>query len=169
MSKFQSDLNDNAAPQSYGPFTLTFPDKQDKSKLVERHFIIEEAREDDHSRYQGVTRQSMQFSTKDGEEKKAVMVGGDEADATLIASCMYEVDGEGLPKSLDSKQQPTRVPVSFIQSLVYRVSKRLLAKVRELSNMDNDEETVEFLTARIKSDQSKLAKLNAGEPTKGKS
>lgn len=165
MSTHDEDFNMSAAPQTFGPFTLTF------EKGPERTFILHEVYERDFNTYQGVSRNAMTLQVGDNGERQGRFTGGEEADAVLVASCMVEVvvnpDRSYAPKAVDGDGKPIHVTPAFVQSLIRRVSSRLYRKVRTMSGMDEDHETVEFLKSRIKSDKEKLERLEKkGAPGK---
>lgn len=149
------DFNMSAEPIKFGPFTITLP----PNKGGEKKCILCEATEAAHNAYKAVTVRAMRVSADvDGTERRASLEGGQEADATLVARCLFVVkdDGSEHPVTLD-----------FVLGLPRRITLRLYKKIRDISGMDEDEETVEFLTHRITSDQKKLERLKRdGEPGK---
>lgn len=162
------EMNMSAEPQSFGPFTITLPPKQGGP----RQFLLTEASEKAHTTYRNVTRRAMRMSMSEKtEERRAQIEGGEEADATLVAACLFEVMvNPSNPRDFSFKSvdpasgQPNSMSVGFVMGLPRRITKRLYDKVRVLSAMDEDEETVDFLRKRIESDQKKVARLTEAGP-----
>ena len=119
-----------------------------------RSFILREASEDAYTAYRNVVSKALHFKEGGG----AYQDGGNEADTVLIQRCTFEVitNGQG-----GTSEVP--VKVDFIRGLPRRITGPLYKKIREISGMDEDIETVEFLTKRIEADTKKLATLNKGE------
>lgn len=144
-------FNVSAEPITFGPFTITFP--PEKGGPVQ--LVLHEASEAAHNAYKAVTVKAMRVSARENsDERKASFDGGQEADAVLVSKCLFKVVGGSL--------QP--VDLNFVLGIPRRITKRLYAKVRQMSAMDEDEETIEFLTSRVESDRRKIAAIREHGP-----
>ena len=123
-------------------------------------YVLREAKEDAVIAYKDISMRHLQFSEREG-GMAGQLSGGAEADAFLVSKCLFRIDGEGETR----KELP--VPPTFVRNLPHRISSRLYKWVKSNSGMLEEEETIEVLEKRIKSDQSKLARLKKGE-TEGK-
>lgn len=137
-------FNFSAQPQVFGPFAIGSD-----------QYVLREASEDAHIAYRDVSMRAMSLSG-DSSSQKARIEGGAEADAVLVSKCLFKLDPTVL---LNDKPTERPVTVQFVRTLPRRIVSKLYNKVRELSGMDEDEETEQFLTARIESDRKKLAAL----------
>lgn len=157
----------SAAPKTFGPFTIVVPNKP------ERKFVLYEASEAAHTAYRDATASGMRITVNEKtEERQGVMSGVGKADAVLTGMCLVEVRPESntdniVPVALDRDGNPVPVGTTYVMSLPHRISGNLYRKVRQMSGMDEDGETVEFLKKRITSDQAKLDRLERiGPPGK---
>lgn len=159
------DFNMSAEPQVFGPFSLTFP-------TGARQFMLREPTEAAHIAYKNASMRGMTIKAageKDDSPMSATMASGAEADTVLVAHCLFEVTQVG-PLDPNSPTQPMERPMGydFVKNLPRRITARLYAKVRALGGMDEDQETPDFLRNRIKSDTSKLARIEKdGTPGNG--
>lgn len=142
FSNSTSDFNFSDEPITFGPFPIG-----------KRTFVLKECSEATFTAYANSIKKALRRSTED--TKILYQDGGQEADTLLLQRCLFEVVGE--------KQIPT--PLAYIEDLPRRISSKLYAKIREISGMDDEQETIEFLTSRIESDKKKLADLNEGKET----
>lgn len=140
-----SDLNFSDEPIVFGPFSIG-----------KRSFVLKECSESAYTAYRNSINKSVRRSNED--TKLIYQDGGQEADTLLIQRCLYEIIGE--------KQHP--VTLTFVEELTRRISSKLYDKIREISGMDDETETLEFLEKRIESDKKKLADLNEGKDTAAK-
>lgn len=116
-----------------------------------KKYVLREASEDAYTAYRNVTVKSVRYNEGGG----AYHDGGQEADTLLLQRSLFEVaenNGTELPTKLD-----------FVRGLPRRITKPLYTKLREISGLADEEETVEFLTNRIERDTKKLDKLKKGE------
>lgn len=146
----------------FAGFDFSLEPKYTKFTIGETAYILREASEDAHTSYKNFTMRSMRFTGVEGGEKKAQLMGGAEADTQLLSKCLFRL------KRMGEQQVEEPVPFEEISLLPRRITKRLYNWVRANSAMDEEEETVEFLQKRIKSDQQKLySLLGEGNPGKG--
>lgn len=143
-------FNFSLEPQSFGPFSIT--DKTGKASS----FLLREASEAGHIAYRDATMRGMMIRKEEGATAEASVTGGADADAILVARSLFRLTPGA---SDDAPQIENPVTLEFVKGLPRRITARLYSKVRELSGMDEDQETVEFLSKRIKSDHAKLSKL----------
>lgn len=144
-----AEFNFSLAPQVFGPF-----------KIGDVSYILKEATEAAHIAYRDATMRSMRVAEDSKGEKIASVAGGSEADTILIAYCLFRRSPDpGNP----SFPPDATVPVEFVKSLPRRITSKLYFKVRELSGMDEDQETKDFLTKRIEGDKKKLDALSKKE------
>ncbi len=138
------DFNFSDEPVKYGPFSIG-----------KRTFILHECTEAAFTAYRNIVSKSVR---RDDDTKTIYQNGGQEADAMLIQRCLYEVTS--------GKEIPT--PLAFVEDLPRKISSKLYQKIREISEFDKEEETIELLTKRIASDTEKLNALNEGKDTAAK-
>lgn len=133
-------IGDSAEPREYGPFGIG----KDKT------YVLTEPSEDAYTAYRNISMRAMKLVEGD----TTVSDGGQEADTTLVQKCLFEIlpSGARVPTKLD-----------FVRALPRRITFRLYKKVRELGDMDSEQETEEFLTKRIAADQKKLTRLQGKE------
>lgn len=89
--------------------------------------------------------------------------GAADGDAVLLGSCLCRADENYVPREHDKQGNPVGVGAAFVRSMPNRVTEPLVLRLKEMSAL-NDEDTVESLEKRIKSDTEKLAKLKAQQP-----
>lgn len=158
VAEIDSDFNMSAEPQVFGPFTISgIPSPTSENPKATRlaHFLLREVGEKGHSRYMSQSLRGMAVKEGDDGKKTLSMEGANLADSHLTASCLFEV-------TVDSDNTViTEKPCTpeFVQSLPHRIAARLYKKARDLSGMNEDEETVEFLEKRIASDTKRLELL----------
>lgn len=138
MNTVDSDFNFSNEPVKFGPFLIG-----------STSYILREASEDAYTAYRNVSMKSMKLL----EGNTTVSEGGQEADGVLIQRCLFQL--------LNNNEVP--VKHDFVRGLPRRVTRKLYDKIREISAMDVDEETTEFLTKRIERDTKKLDALKRGE------
>jgi hypothetical protein len=132
----------------------------------ERRFVCREASEKAHTRYRNVTMKALTFRGDD-KERTGQFSGGAEADTKLVAECIFE---KTLKPGPEGKMVPGLSPVSEVEVAGWprRITSRIYNWIKANSGMDDEEETEEFLVARIESDQAKLARIREhGKPGKG--
>lgn len=145
MPNSANDFNFSDEPIVFGPFSIG-----------KRSFVLKECSEAAYTAYRNSINRSVRRSNED--TKLVYQDGGQEADTLLIQRCLYEVVGE--------KQVP--VTLVFVEELPRKISSKLYDKIREISGMDDEEETIALLEKRIESDKKKLADLNEGKDTVAK-
>ncbi len=116
-------------------------------------YVLREASEDAYTAYRNVSAKSI----KHNEDGGAYFDGGQEADTLLLQRCLFEV----LKNSSGDVEQP--VKLDFVRGLPRRITKTLYLKLREMSGLDEESETVETLTKRIEKDTKRLARLKSAE------
>lgn len=162
MPETEDDFTMSAEPKHFGPFTITDPKRGDKT------CVLFEASEATHTAYRDASISGMTIRANEkSDQREASIKGVSAADSLLVAGCLVEVakteDG-WKPKAVDRNGNPVPVDVGWVRGLPHRIIDRLYKKVRTLSEMDRDEETVEFLKARIESDTRKLERLEKDGP-----
>lgn len=150
---FTEDFNFSVEPRQFGPFSIG-----------NDQFILKEASEAAHIAYKDATTKGIRVSGKDIESMSASVDGTSQADAILVQKCLFKVKQTNNPE-LPVQYLPS--DLNYVLGLPRRITKRLYAKVRDLSGMDAEQETADFLRSRIAKDQERLAKLERdGAPGK---
>ncbi len=144
MSTSATDFNFSLEPLTYGPF-----------QLGKDMYLLREASEDAYTSYRNISTKSLKLL----DNGSTVSEGGQEADTILVQKSLFLIlpGGAEVPAKLD-----------FVRGLPRRITSHLYKKVREMSGMNEDEETVEFLTKRIERDTKKLKGLKEGKETEAK-
>lgn len=140
----------SAEPKFFGPFTIFH-------KGQSAQYIVREALEAGHVAYKDETSKSMKVSGSSIDNMTASLEGGSKADTILIQKCLFKVIAITSGDQVTVREDP--VTLGFVMDLPRRITGRLYQKIRQISGMDEEQETVEFLTKRIESDRKKIARL----------
>jgi hypothetical protein len=140
----EDEFSFSIAPTVFGPF-----------KIGTHLFVLKEATEAAHIDYRDTMMRSMRASESKTGEKIATVTGGSDAESVLIMRCLFR-----RTENTNGGTTDAQVPLDFVRALPRRITSKLYAKVREISGMDEEQETEEFLTKRIESDRAKLETLS---------
>lgn len=124
-------------------------------------YVVKEASEDAYTSYRNATMQHLKvIESKEGNQGS--FTGGAEADTILVTKCLFKVEKNG------EAEREVPVPIHFVKGLKRSITSRLYQWIRKNSGMDEEQETVEFLTKRIQDDTKKLERLKKDGGVLGK-
>jgi hypothetical protein len=136
--------------------------------LAGKSYVLREASEGAASARQSAISASMKFGP-DGNPTGVVGNIGD-ADAVLLAHCLYEADEDGKIRLLPNGDPDPRylVPAQKIRGWLSRVTKPLIAKLKEISDLgESEKDTPESIDEKIMRLREQRVKLESeGTPEK---